>query len=165
MRGILENLFMTTVGLVIFGFCPIAAHAQAEHAPDNYGMSNAAPINASAAAKEEFKGSFSLASQVQCGGHKLSAGKYTVAVKTVGESRTVTIQHEGEEIVLAVSKVSKPTDAGKSAVLVRHGPGPGTHTIEAVYVEKLNMLFVLDESGCTKGLDKMFAGVKRVPIS
>ena len=56
-------------------------------------------------------------------------------------------------------------DQGHSAVLVRHGQGPGSYTLEAVYVESLKLVLVLDESGHTQFLDKIFAGVKRVPIS
>jgi hypothetical protein len=49
--------------------------------------------------------------------------------------------------------------------LVRHGQGPGNYTLEAVYVEKLKLVLMLDESGHTQMLDKIFAGVKRVPIT
>jgi hypothetical protein len=49
--------------------------------------------------------------------------------------------------------------------LVRHGQGPGNYTLEAVYVESLKLVLMLDESGHTQLLDKMFATVKRVPIS
>jgi hypothetical protein len=49
--------------------------------------------------------------------------------------------------------------------LVRHGQGPGNYTLEAVYVESLKLVLMLDESGHTRVVDKIFAGVKRVPIS
>ena len=165
----MKRLFMNTIrvfaGLSLAYFWPAAALAQAEHAPDNYGMNNAAPINASAPAKTDFQGSFSLGKEVQCAGHKLTAGKYTILVKTVGESKMVTLQRDGKDIVLTVRKATPPTDSGHSAVLVRHGPGPGGHTLEAIYIESLNLVFFLDESGCTKQADKMFAGVKRMPIT
>jgi hypothetical protein len=144
---------------------PAAAYAQAEHAPDNYGMSNAAPVTSNPPAKTDFQGSFSLDKEAQCAGHKLTAGKYTILVKTVGENKMVTLQRDGKDIVLTVRKSTPPTDSGHSAVLVRHGPGPGGHTLEAIYVESLNLVFILDESGCSKQADKMFAGVKRTPIS
>jgi hypothetical protein len=58
-----------------------------------------------------------------------------------------------------------PEDQGHSAVLVRHGQGPGNYTLEAIYVESLKLVLMLDESGHTRVVDKIFAGVKRVPIS
>jgi hypothetical protein len=144
---------------------PAPARAQAEGAAENYGMKNAEPITANTPAKADFQGSFSLDKEVQCAGHKLTAGKYTILVKTVGENKMVTLQRDGKDIVLTVRKASPPSDSGHSAVLVRHGPGPGGHTLEAIYVESLNLVFFLDESGCTKQVDKMFAGVKRMPIT
>jgi glucose/arabinose dehydrogenase len=151
--------------LALLLLSPAAARAQAEHAPDNYGVSNAAPMTSNSPAKTDFQGSFSLDKEAQCAGHKLAAGKYTIQVKTVGENKMVTLQRDGKDIVLTVRKATPPTDSGHSAVLVRHGPGPGGHTVEAVYVESLNLVFILDESGCTKQADKMFAGIKRTPIS
>jgi hypothetical protein len=151
--------------LALVLFFPTAARAQAEHAPDNYGVSNATPLNSNSRANTEFQGSFSLDKEAQCAGHKLTAGKYTILVKTVGENKMVTLEHDGKDVVLSVRKATPPTDSGHSAVLVRHGPGPSGHTVEAVYVESLNLMLFLDESGCTKQVDKMFAGVKRTPIS
>jgi hypothetical protein len=54
---------------------------------------------------------------------------------------------------------------GHSAVLLRNGPGPSGHTLEGVYVENLKVVLILDESGHTKFIDKMFASLKRVPIT
>ena len=117
--------------------------------------------------KVEFQGGFSLPHEVQCHGHKLAPGKYTLMVKTVGKDKMVTLQQEGSDIVLQSRPVtpSSVSDQGHSAVLVRHGPGPGTHTLEGVYVEILKLVLFLDESGNTKNLDKMFASVVRLPIS
>lgn len=153
------------VGLLLLCCWPATARAQAEHSPDNYGVSNAAPVASNAPAKTDFQGTFSLENEVQCAGHKLTAGKYTIVVKTVGENKMVTIQREGNDIVLTVRKAIPPSDSGHSAVLVRHGPGPSGHTLEAVYIESLKLVLFLDESGCTKQMDKMFAGVKRTPIT
>jgi hypothetical protein len=118
-------------------------------------------------AKTDFKGEFSLPFEVQCHGHKIAPGQYTLLVKTVGQDKMVTLQREGTDVVLQ-SRPVPPTsvpDEGHSAVLVRHGPGPGTHTIEGVYIENLKLVLFLDDSGHTKPLDKMFASVKRVPIT
>lgn len=165
MKNVITKSTLIMAGLLVACFWPAAARAQAESSPDNYGVSNAAPVPAKSAAKTDFQGSFSLAKQAQCAGHKLTAGKYTIVVKTVGENKMVTLQREGNDIVLTVTKTTPPTDSGHSAVLVRHGPGPGAHTVEAVYIESLHLVLFLDESGCTKQLDKMFAGVKRTPIT
>jgi hypothetical protein len=88
-------------------------------------------------------------------------------VKTVGKDKMVTLQREGSDVVLHSRPVTPTSvsDQGHSAVLVRHGPGPGTHTLEGVYVEILKLVLFLDESGNTKPLDKMFASVIRLPIS
>jgi hypothetical protein len=117
--------------------------------------------------KTDFEGHFTLPFEVQCHGHKIAPGKYTVVVKTVGEEKMVTLQREGSDIVLQ-SRPMPPTsvpDEGHSAVMVRHGPGPKSHTLEAVYVEDLKLVLFLDESGHQRFMDKMFAGLKRLPIS
>jgi hypothetical protein len=38
-------------------------------------------------------------------------------------------------------------------------------TLEGVYLENLKLVLFLDETGHTNSIDKMFAIVKRVPIS
>ena len=152
--------------LVIPAFWPATAHAQAETGAQEHQSPNMASVTASDA-KTEFKGEFSLPFEVQCHGHKIAPGQYTLLVKTVGQDKMVTLQREGTDVVLQ-SRPVPPTsvpDEGHSAVLVRHGPGPGTHTIEGVYIENLKLVLFLDESGHTKPLDKMFASVKRVPIT
>ena len=153
-------------GLVLACFCSATTHAQATIEPDNYTRRNTVPI-ADPSVKVEFQGSFSLPHEVQCHGHKLAPGKYTLIVKTVGKDKMVTLQQEESDIVLQSRPVtpSSVSDQGHSAVLVRHGPGPGTHTLEGVYVEILKLVLFLDESGNTKNLDKMFASVVRLPIS
>jgi hypothetical protein len=79
----------------------------------------------------------------------------------------VTLQREGSDVVLHSRPVTPTSvsDQGHSAVLLRHGPGPNSHTLEGVYVETLKLVLFLDESGNTKPIDKMFASVKRLPIS
>ena len=154
-------------GLVLACFCSTAAHAQADTAPDNYKRSNTSPITPDTAVKKDFQGNFSLPNQVECHGHKLAPGKYTLVVKTVGKDMMVTLQREGSDIVLQSRPVTPTSvsEEGHSAVLVRHGPGPNSHTLEGVYLENLKLVLFLDESGHTKSLDKMFASVKRLPIS
>jgi len=151
---------------LVLSFWPALAHAQAETAPDAYKSSNMAPHTPDPA-KVEFQGTFSLPFEVRCHDHKLAPGKYTLMVKTVGEDKMVTLQREGSDVVLQ-SRPVPPTsvpDEGHSAVLLRHGPGPGSHTLEGVYLENMKLVLYLDESGRTKFMDKMFAGLKRVPVS
>jgi hypothetical protein len=153
-------------GLVLACFLPLTTHAQAETGAQEHATSNTAPI-AIPPSKTDFEGHFSLPFQVQCHGHKLVPGEYTLRVKTVGEDKMVTLQREGSDVVLQ-SRPVPPTsvpDEGHSAVLVRHGPGPSGHTLEGVYVENLKLVLFLDESGHARFLDKMFAGLKRLPIS
>ena len=154
------------LGLILASFVPAETHAQAETGAQDHPSSNTAaavPVNA----KTEFEGHFKLPFDMQCHGHKLVAGDYTLLVKTVGDEKMVTVQRAGSDVVLQ-SRPVPPTSApneGHSAVLVRHGPGPGAHTLEGVYVESLKLVLFLDESGHEKPLDKMFASVMRVPIT
>jgi hypothetical protein len=166
MKNLLTKIAWIVAGLVLACFCSATTHAQATIAPDNYPRLNTVPITPEAV-KVDFQGNFSLPNEVQCHGHKLAPGKYTLMVKTVGTDKMVTLQREGSDVVLHSRPVTPTSvsDQGRSAVLVRHGPGPGTHTLEGVYVEILKLVLFLDESGNTKALDKMFASVIRVPIS
>ena len=166
MKKLLMKIAWMVAGLVLACFCSATTRAQASIEPDNYPRLNTVPITAEAL-KVDFQGNFSLPNEVQCHGHKLAAGKYTLTVKTVGTDKMVTLQREGSDVVLHSRPVTPTSvsDQGHSAVLVRHGPGPGTHTLEGVYVEILKLVLFLDESGNTKPLDKMFASVIRVPIS
>lgn len=154
-------------GLLLAFLAPGTTHAQAETNPDEYKADNMARVEA-LSAKTEFQGHFSLPYHVQCHRHKLDPGQYTVVVKTLEDGmKLVMFQREGSEIVVE-SRPITPTsvsDQGHSAVLVRHGQGPGVYTLEAVYLENLKLVLILDESGRTQMLDKIFAGVKRVPIS
>ena len=166
MKKIIRKIAWMIGGLILACLWPATSHAQAETAPDAYKSSNMEP-HIPAVAKVEFQGTFSLPFQAQCHGNKLAPGKYTLVVKTVGEDKMVTLQREGSDVVLK-SRPIPPTsvsDQGPSAVLVRHGPGPKSHTLEGVYVENLKLVLYLDDSGHTKFMDKMFAGLKRVPIS
>jgi hypothetical protein len=166
MRKLTKIAWMVT-GLVLACLCPATTHAQADTEPDNYKRSNTVPITPDPNVKVDFQGNFSLPNQVECHGHKLAPGKYTLVVKTVGKDTMVTLQREGSDIVLQSRPVTPTSvsDEGHSAVLVRHGPGPNSHTLEGVYVESLKLVLFLDESGHTKPMDKMFAKVMRLPIS
>jgi hypothetical protein len=161
-----RRITLTIAGLVLASFCPAAAHAQADTAPDTYKSTTEAATPAPPPeTKVEFQGKFSLPYKARCNGHDLAPGEYTLAVKTIGKNRMVTIQREGNEIVLTVSKVATDSASGQTAVLLRHGPGPWARTIEGVYVDGLKLMLYLDESGHTDPLSKIFAGVKRVPVS
>jgi hypothetical protein len=166
MKKLLTKIARMVAGLVLACFCSATIHAQATIAPDNYPRSNMAPIT-DPSVKVDFQGNFSLPNEVQCHGHKLAPGKYTLMVKTIGTDKMVTLQREGSDVVLHSRPVTPTSvsDQGHSAVLVRHGPGPGTHTLEGVYVEILKLVLFLDEGGHTKPMDKMFASVVRLPIS
>jgi hypothetical protein len=167
MKKIMAKITWLILGLAIASFLPVATHGQAETGADDFKSNNTVPAVPGPAAKTEFKGHFTLPFQVQCHGNKLAPGEYTLMVKTVGEDKMVTFQREGSDVVLK-SHPLPPTsvsDQGKSAVLLRHGPGPGGHTLEGVYLENLKLVLFLDDSGHTKFMDKMFAGLKRVPIS
>jgi hypothetical protein len=152
--------------LALAAFFPTIAHAQAESGAQEHETANMAAI-VHTPPKTEFEGHFSLPYEVQCHGHKLAPGDYKLFVKTVGEDKMVTLQREGSDVVLH-SRPVPPTsvsDHGPSAVMLRHGPGPGTHTLEGVYLENLKLVLFLDETGRANPIDKVFASVKRVPIS
>ena len=166
MKTRITKITWTTLGLLFAVLFPITTHAQTETAPDEIKADNMARIEA-LSAKTEFEGHFSLTNKVQCHMHKMEPGDYTVVVKTLEDGmKLVMFRRAGSEVVVE-SRPIPPTqvpDEGHSAVLVRHGPGPGKYTLEAVYVESLKLVLMLDESGHTQLPDKMFAGVKRVPI-
>jgi hypothetical protein len=152
--------------LILAAFFPVISHAQAETGAQDHETHNMAAI-AHTPATTEFEGHVSLPYQVQCHGHKLMAGEYKLLVKTVGEDKMVTLQREGSDVVLR-SRPVPPTsvsDHGPSAVMLRHGPGPGTHTLEGVYIENLKLVLFLDETGHANPIDKVFASVKRIPIT
>jgi hypothetical protein len=152
--------------LILAAFLPVIAHAQAETGAQEHESSNMAAV-AHTPSKTEFEGRVSLPYEVQCHGHKLAAGEYKLLVKTVGEDKMVTLQREGSDVVLH-SRPVPPTsvsDHGPSAMMLRHGPGPGTHTLEGVYIENLKLVLFLDETGHANPIDKVFASVKRIPIT
>jgi len=166
MKKLLMKLPLIIAVLALANFFPSITHAQAETGAQEHqssNMSTAAPTPS----KTEFEGHVSLPYQVQCHGHKLVAGEYTLLVKTVGADKMVTLQREGSDVVLQ-SRPVPPTsvsDQGHSVVMLRHGPGPSGHTLEGVYVESLKLVLFLDETGHSAPIDKVFASVVRVPIS
>jgi hypothetical protein len=167
MRNGMTKITWLLAGLVIACVSPVVTHAQADTAAEVYHPADTGPGAPPLSVKTDFEGHFSLPYQVQCHGHKLAPGEYTLVVKTVGEDKMVTLQREGSDVVLH-SRPVPPTsvsDHGPSAVMLRHGPGPGTHTLEGVYLENLKLVLFLDEAGRTNPIDKVFASVKRVPIS
>ena len=152
--------------LILAAFFPVISHAQAETGAQDHETHNMAAM-VHTPATTEFEGHVSLPYQVQCHGHKLAAGDYKLLVKTVGDDKMVTLQREGSDVVLR-SRPVPPTsvsDHGPSAMMLRHGPGPGTHTIEGVYIENLKLVLFLDETGHANPIDKVFASVKRIPIT
>jgi hypothetical protein len=123
MKNLLTKIGWIVAGLVLACFCSATTHAQATIAPDNYPRLNTVPITPEAV-KVDFQGNFSQPNEVQCHGHKLAPGKYTLVVKTVGTAKMVTLQREGSDVVLHSRPVTPTSvsDQGHSAVLVRHGP-------------------------------------------
>lgn len=170
MKNIIANrmtkITWTIAALMLAAFFPATAHAQAETGAQDHETHNMAAM-VHTPAKTEFEGHVSLPYEVQCHGHKLAAGEYKLLVKTVGEDKMVTLQREGSDVVLR-SRPVPPTsvsDHGPSAMMLRHGPGPGTHTLEGVYIENLKLVLFLDETGHANPIDKVFASVKRIPIT
>jgi hypothetical protein len=170
MKNIIANriakITWTIPALMLAALFPLITHAQAETGAQDHETHNMAAIEHTPA-KTEFEGHVSLPYQVQCHGHKLAAGEYKLLVKTVGEDKMVTLQREGSDVVLR-SRPVPPTsvsDHGPSAMMLRHGPGPGAHTLEGVYIENLKLVLFLDETGHANPIDKVFASVKRIPIT
>src|ERR1700732_1243405 len=122
--------------LILAAFFPVISHAQAETGAQDHETHNMAAM-VHTPATTEFEGHVSLPYEVQCHGHKLAAGDYKLLVKTVGEDKMVTLQREGSDVVLH-SRPVPPTsvsDHGPSAMMLRHGPGPGTHTLKGRYLD------------------------------
>ena len=99
MKKLLTKIAWMIAGLVLACFCAASTHAQADVTPDDYKRLNTVPITLESV-KVDFQGNFSLPSEVQCHGHKLAPGKYTLMVKTVGNDKMVTLQREGSDVVL-----------------------------------------------------------------
>ena len=165
-RNRVTRVMWIIAGLAVTAFLPTITHAQAETGAQEHATANMAAI-VPTPSKTEFQGHFSLPYEVQCHGHKLAPGEYTLLVKTVGDDKMVTLQREGSDVVLHSRPVppASVSDHGPSAVMLRHGPGPGVHTLEGVYLENLKLVLFLDETGHANPIDKVFASVKRVPIS
>jgi hypothetical protein len=162
MKMKMTKITLLIAGLVLANFWPATTRAQAEVSPDNY---KRVPVTPVPPVQPSFQGNFSLSYPVGCSGNRLDPGKYTLSLITEGMSKTLTIHREGGDVVLTVLSVSQIPASGQNALLVRHGPGPKSHTIEGVYLENIKAVFYLDHSGKVKPLDKMFAGVQRVPIT
>src|SRR5277367_2574255 len=152
MKDKIKNRVMRAIwiipALVFAAFFPTISHAQAETGAQEHATTNMAAI-VPTPSKTEFEGHFSLPYEVQCQGHKLAPGEYKLFVKTVGDDKMVTLEKEGSDVVLN-SRTVPPTsvsDHGPSAVMLRHGPRPGTHTLEGVYLENLKLVLFLDETG------------------
>jgi hypothetical protein len=166
MKNTRRKIAWMIAGLALACVSPVTTRAQAETGAVDYKTEHMTPATPPPT-KTDFEGHVSLPYQVQCHGHKLAPGQYTLMVKTVGEDKMVTLQREGNDVVLQSHPVPPTTvpNEGHSAVLLRNGPGPSGHTLEGVYVENLKVVLILDESGHTKFIDKMFASLKRVPIT
>jgi len=167
MRKSMARIMWIVSLLLLASLAPIATHAQAETSPDEYRDGGMATIIPESAVKPDFEGKFTMPYEVWCHGNRLVPGEYKVMVKTVGAEKMVTLQRAGSNVVLHSHPVAPTSvsDVGHSAVMLRHGPGPSSHTLEGVYVESLKLVLYLDDSGHTKPFDKMFASVTRLPIS
>jgi hypothetical protein len=156
---------MLTAALALACLLPATARAQAEVAPDNYDI--AAPQTLVAAqpalattkthAAANFDGKFSLPYNVTCSGKALTAGAYSLSVKSEGSNRVVTIHRNGEDTNLVVRRVSQRSASSTSALLLRRA-GPA-RTLEAVYVQQLNAVLYLDATANARG------PIERLPIS
>ena len=133
---------------------PGIAHAQAEVSPDFFELSNTAAATqmAANASNADFQGTFSLPYDVECSGHKLKSGQYTLALKSEGTNRTVTMHRGTEDMNIRVRRVLGNSTAGRSALLMRKLGE--RRMLEAVYVQKLNMLLYLDE-GAERNWERM----------
>jgi hypothetical protein len=167
MKNMCAKIFWITLLLALAAVLPAPARAQAETAPDQYKEAGMSAITPAPDVKPDFEGKVTMPYEVWCHGNRIVAGEYKLAVKTVGDEKVVYMQREGSSVVLH-SKPVQPTsvdDVGHSAVLLRHGPGPGGHTLEGVYIENLKLVLFLDDRGHTSPFDKIFASVTRLPIS
>ena len=81
---------------------------------------------------------------MKCGGGKnLKSGQYTLSVKSEGANRMISIRRGAEETNIRVHRVLGNSMAkSQSAVLVRKW-GEG-RMLQAVYLQKLNVLLYLD---------------------
>jgi hypothetical protein len=130
---------------------PARCQAQSEASPDVYDVASQEPEPAPAAkataarhprGKSDFGGQFVLPYEVQCAGRKLAAGRYSLAVDGHGRTPTVSLTRAGETLLIPAKAVFPSSRRGGSAVVVwRAG---SERKIEAVYVDKLRLVFYLD---------------------
>jgi hypothetical protein len=142
------SAFIAALGLACL--LPGTAHAQFEPAPDFFELSTTAPPAAQPtqiaanASMGDFHGTFSLPYDVECSGHNLKSGQYTLSVKSDGTNRMVTMLGGTQEMNIRVRRVLANSRAGRSALVMRKSGD--RRLLEAVYVQKLNLLLYLDES-------------------
>jgi hypothetical protein len=93
------------------------------------------PVAAAKEAKIDFAGSFRLPYGIKCGTKNLKPGQYSLAVKSAGTSRVVTIHGRDTNVNLPVHVVSADRSASHSTLLVRNSGE--ARQLEGVYVEEL----------------------------
>jgi len=142
MTVVRASMLVTMLGLACL--LPARVYAQVDAMPDTnvYEGPNMERIGAQTtpvvtlnAAKTDFAGNFSLPYDVKCGSRNLKPGQYSLAVKSQGTDRVVTIHGSDTNVNLPVHVVPADRSASHSTLLVRKS-GEARH-LEGVYVEGL----------------------------
>ena len=155
------SVFTAALGLA--SLLPTTARAQAEVSPDFFELSNTAPVAqptqvAANISNADFHGTFSLPYDAKCtGGKNLKSGQYTLLVKSDGANRVVTLRRGAEQMNFRVRRALGNSTASQSAVLVRKLGEK--RVLQAVYLDKLNALLLLDDVA-----EGSLARMERLPI-
>jgi len=155
------SIFAAALGVACL--LPTTVHAQAEVAPDHYELSHtdvtpaqSAPIASSKETKADFTGKFSLPYNVKCSGRNLRPGQYSIAVKSEGTSRVITI-HGSSANVSVPARMVPPNQTASGSTLIVRKSGEG-RSLEGIYLAELNqMLYV--QTTASHGL------IEHLPIS
>lgn len=113
-------------------------------------------------AKTVFSGQIAIPYEVECGGLKLAAGQYAIAVTRQGKTQMVVFSRAGYSVQVPAKTVFPSERRGGSIVMVRrHGV---ERRIEAVHVEKLRLVLYLDSEQALETSNGE-AQMERLPIT
>jgi len=133
--------------IAVLGFAcllPARVYAQVDAMPDtniNEGPNmerigaQTTPVATAKETQTDFAGKFSLPYNVKCGSKNLKPGQYSLAVKSQGTGRVVTIHGSDTNVNLPVHVVPADRSASHSTLLVRKSGE--ARQLEGVYVEEL----------------------------
>ena len=128
------------LGLLVSSMLGPRAYAQFEINPDHFDSPEASPMpKAKAAGSAKYDRDFSLPYSVMCKGMKLSAGKYSISLRSDGKVGQATLNQKGHAIEIA-GVVRKETSRQRDEVVVVEN-NQNVRTLSVVRVSGLDFVF------------------------